>query len=170
MEDRIFYLVIGGPYRYHAEDDEFTEIYGLFSDYETACQCLYYHKSHEGSVIVIPIPVDKFFDQMYIGLSGEENPPKPKLKLDIYTEIYIVRNEEFIFGVYKTKQKADSLLDKLLDGCPDKYSYFDVLNPLRTLKYIKLDLQNIEPDISGLIDIDIQEPVRIEKIPPFYRF
>jgi len=160
------YLVVGGQPQYHAEDDEFTEVYGLFSDYESACQCHEFNDGR-GSLVILPVPVDKFFDHIYIS-DGEKNPPLPKSVNASYIPFYVVSSYELFYGAFSDKVEAETLENLILDKFYKEKGGFNLYQEPRVRKYIMMDLVKFKPDISNFINKKV-EPFKLIECPHFSR-
>jgi hypothetical protein len=157
MKEKKVYLVIGGAPQYHAEDDAFTEVFGVFSSYEDACQIFHHHQSWCGSITIVPLVLDVPVENHYISVFGIDNPPKPKTFHPTYQPVWIIISQHpydinikpTFYGIYSTEKKAKKVQDELvkesgLDGFAYDYP--------KIKKFCMIDLKDFEPDISQFID------------------
>jgi hypothetical protein len=145
--------------------DEFTEVYGLFSTYELACQCHEFNAGR-GSLVILPVPINKFFDCIYIS-DGENNPPLPKSSNDAYNLFWVVSSSELFYGVFSDEKTAKKLKRSVWDKMY-KESGYNLYQEPRVFKYVMMDLVKFKPDISDLFDKKI-EPFKLEEYPFFCR-
>lgn len=162
-----FYLVIGGPPQYHAEDDQFTEVYGLFSKLEDALQCYQFRIELSGSVVILPIEADTYFNPKDISLYGQDDYPPIKITAEAYQLVYVVTEYYFdretdtmVHRVYKVCSdliEAQKYLKSLIDAGADSWD-------CKIRAYCRFELDEFSPSIKEFIDVETN-PVTLTKYP-----
>jgi hypothetical protein len=172
------YLVIGGPVRYHSDDPEITEIFGLFTEENEARHCHKFHKDSCGELKLIKVPVNKHLLDFELELSdGEDDPPEPTGECEVYKNFYVVLIKNTLFGAFYNKNLASKMKEQ-----PDKkfnkdesfklqfvelmgkwpHQYYPELRCYKIIDLHKFDFDN------SIIDIEF-EPIKLTKIPGYYR-
>ena len=126
MENKVVYLIIGGPPTYHCDDQRIREIYGVYSDRKKAEQCYNQFVGSCGEIYFLTVPLDERPSPMFDGLDislFSENVPTGGFDVeesDEFSPVYVVTFESRKDGpnlVYKicSKEKSATLTKKRLE-------------------------------------------------------
>lgn len=162
MTTEYMYLVIGRSPRYHAEDEKYTKIYGLFSDENEACHCYHYQEKYGygGAVSLIKLPINVHFNSFYISSSEEDNVPEPIGTCESHKEFYTITINKTLFGVYSDYTRARKLkkrLNKRIDSDKEFASKFAEERLYGFVKTKKKYISQEYPEIRKYLLMNLEE-------------